>query len=140
MRNKTYTHFDSYEPKMENRFIVVFPEYFYIPSYVIHNTTRPSCSVRRDMISWNNITFDMYDPVGPSTSQAIMNGLSNLKKLDSYKLEILIQELGPVGDKVAEWKLIGEITYIDFGTLNWKSYEPVKITMGFKIEDCKLNY
>jgi hypothetical protein len=140
MKNKSNPLPNSYEPKMENRFIVVFPEYFYIPSYVIHNTTRPSCSVRRDMISWNNITFDMYDPVCPSTSQAIINGLSNLKKLDSYKLKILIQELGPVGDKVAEWELTGEISYIDFGSLNWESDEPVKITLDFKIEDCKLNY
>ena len=140
MRNKTYTHFDSYEPKMENRFTVIFPEYFKIDSYVIHDVCRPSCNVNKGAIDWNDMTFRMYDPVCPSTSQAIMKGLGNLRTMDSPDITILIKELGPVVDKVAEWELIGEITYIDFGTLNWKSDEPVKITMGFKTNSCKLNY
>lgn len=129
-----------FEPKTENRFVAKFPKPFNIPSFVIHNAKRPSFSNKKGTIVWNNMVFLMYDPIAPSTSQAIMEGIRELRKMDSYTLNITIQGMGPVGEVVEDWLVVGEIESIDFGTLDWKSTEPLTIALYLDVHHCILNF
>jgi hypothetical protein len=82
----------------------------------------------------------MYDPVSPSTSQAIMKGLEELRKRESKTININLQIMDPVGDIVEDWSLAGQILSVNFGDLSWEKDEPVKIYLVFKPTDVKLNY
>jgi hypothetical protein len=82
----------------------------------------------------------MYDPISPSTSQSIMYGLRELRKKDSQQIKVNIKLLGPVGDIVEEWDVIGEIDYIDFGHLDWSSGETLNIKVAMKVHYAILQY
>jgi hypothetical protein len=49
---------------------------------------------------------------------------------DFYKKNIDFYALGPVGDKVEQWKLVGAfISNAEFGDFNWNTSDPVEITL-----------
>ena len=129
-----------FEPKVENRFIVKIGKPFNIPPYVISSAKRPSFTKANNGIKWDDMVFTMYDPITPSTSQTIMEGLKKLENQESQSIEITIQVMGPVGDAVEEWKIIGEIDSIDFGRLDWKSDETLMIELYLKTQYVTLNY
>jgi hypothetical protein len=141
MQEKENKFFEPFEPKKENRFLVKFPEPFKIPQYVIHKANRPSFSITEyGTIIWKNITFSLYDPISPSTSGAIMEGLKELRKKDSQKLTIEIEILDPTGNVVESWNIHGNIDNINFGILDWSKGEPLYITIEFKVEYAQLNF
>ena len=86
------------------------------------------------------MVFRMYDFVSPSTSQVIQTGLQELKKMNDQRIEITMNLLGPVGDVVSEWIIIGELASVDYGKLNWESDEPLIVSLHFKIKSVTLNY
>jgi len=151
-----YTNF---EPKMKNRFIM---EIDGIPSYLIKTANRPSIqfevvtldhiNVKRKLKGkgeWQTLTITLYDPVVPSAAQAVMewvrlshesvtgrNGYS-----DFYKKNVTFNVLGPVGDIVEEWQLVG--TYIEganFGTLDWSTTDPVEIELTLRYDYAILQF
>jgi len=132
----------SFEPKTSNRFIVEFQSPFNIPLYSIHKISLPSFTKAHQFsrIIWDDIIVEFYDPVSPSTSQAIMEGLRKLREMDTQDITISIKMLGPVGDTVSEWLIKGEIDTINFGELNWKKDDVVNITMKIKTTSAILNY
>jgi len=141
METKETKTWPTLEPKKENRFVVNFPEPFKIPQYVIHKTSRPSFYITESgMIKWNNIAFILYDPISPSTSVAIMEGVKELRKKDSQNLVIGIEILSPVGDVVESWDIHGKINSIDFGVLDWKNGNHLNITIDFNVDYAKLNF
>lgn len=117
--------FTNWEPKMVNRFVMYIEG---IPSFLVRAANRPEIQngkVTIDHINvkryvkgrseWQPISVTLYDPIVPSGAQAVMewirlhhesvtgrNGYS-----DFYKKDITFNALGPVGDKVEEWKLKG---------------------------------
>lgn len=130
-----------HEPKVDNRFLVEFPEFFNIPEYVIHKTTRPSFKMERyGKMKWDDMVFTLYDPIAPSSAQAIMNGIKELNKKDSQVITVTLKLLGPVGDVVEKWSIIGEIDKIDFGKLDWKNDEQLLIKIYFKVSYCTLEF
>lgn len=131
------TDFVQYEPKKENRFIIEFGEPFKIPNYVIHRTTRP---IMISLDTWADMVFSMYDPISPSTSQALMDGIRELRKRDDKTIEVKIYILDPVGEKVEEWIIKGIVDNINFGVLDYKNDEPVSIDLYFKVINAILNY
>lgn len=122
------------EPKKENRYQVSFSEPFEIPQYAIKPTNRPSFNkTKNGVIVWDDMVFSMYDIIHPSTSAAIMEGIRELRKRDSYEMKITIEGLDPVGGIVERWIVTGEISRVDFGTLDWASDDPVTIKVYFKV-------
>ena len=72
-----------HEPKKENNFLVRFEGIFDINPNAVFRTTRPSLvSNGGKELKWSDMVFYMYDPISPSTTQAVMNGLELLVKLD----------------------------------------------------------
>ena len=140
-----YTNF---EPKLANRFIM---EIDGIPSFMIKTANRPKLEsevVELDHINlkrkikgksnWTDITITLYDPIVPSGAQAVMEWIRTSHEsitgrdgyADFYKKNIDFYMLGPVGDKVENWKIIGAwISSAEFGDVDWSSNDPVMISL-----------
>jgi hypothetical protein len=93
--------------------------------------------------------IELYDPIVPSGAQAVMEWVrlhhESVTGRDGYaefyKKDIIINVLGPVGDKVEEWILKGaQITEVNFGEMDWAKDEAMGITMKIQPDFCILNY
>ncbi len=112
--------FTSFQPKVSNRYVLYLDG---VPSFLIKKAARPSVKFNtitmdhmntqrkiQGKATWDDITLSLYDPIVPSGAQAVMEwirlgyesvtGRSGYS--DFYKKEIVINVLGPVGDKVVE--------------------------------------
>jgi len=140
-----YTNF---EPKLANRFIM---EIDGIPSFMVKTANRPKLEsevVELDHINlkrkikgksnWTDITITLYDPIVPSGAQAVMEWIRTGHEsitgrdgyADFYKKNIDFYMLGPVGDKVEQWKIVGAwISSAEFGDVDWSSNDPVMISL-----------
>ena len=136
------------EPKLANRFIM---EIDGIPSFMVKTANRPKLEsevVELDHINlkrkikgksnWTDITITLYDPIVPSGAQAVMEWIRTGHEsitgrdgyADFYKKNIDFYMLGPVGDKVEQWKIVGAwISSAEFGDVDWSSNDPVMISL-----------
>ncbi len=151
--------FTAFEPKTANRYIMIIDG---IPSYLIKSTKRPSLkqeAKKLDHINlqryvkgktvWDTMEITLYDPIVPSGAQAVMEWVrlhhESVTGRDGYaefyKKDIVINVLGPVGDKVEEWILKGaQITAANFGELDWTKDDPMSISLTIQPDYCILNY
>ncbi len=151
-----YTNF---EPKMKNRYIM---EIDGIASYLIKTANRPSISfevVTLDHINvkrklkgkgeWQDIEITLFDPIVPSGAQQVMEWVRTSHEsitgrdgyADFYKKDIDIYMLGPVGDKIENWKLKGAfINNAVFNDLDWASNDPSEISLTLSYDYAILEY
>ena len=151
-----YTNF---EPKMKNRYIM---EIDGIASYLIKTANRPSISfevVTLDHINvkrklkgkgeWQDIEITLFDPIVPSGAQQVMEWVRTSHEsitgrdgyADFYKKDIDIYMLGPVGDKIENWKIKGAfINNAVFNDLDWSSNDPSEITLTLSYDYAILEY
>jgi hypothetical protein len=140
-----YTNF---EPKMKNRYIM---EWDGVPGYMVKAAARPSINfepITLDHINikrklqgkgeWQDITVTLYDPIVPSAAQAVMDWVrlghesitGRRGYADFYKKDIDFYMLGPVGDKIEQWKIKGAfIVSANFGDVAFDSNEPATIEL-----------
>lgn len=127
----------SYEPKVNNRFIVYITNKkneIVIPAFVIKSINRPSIENNN---SKQIFSLTCYDPIVPSIPQCIKLLISKNEKLN-IKLNIL----GPTGDKIEEWQynncLISSVKYSE---LNWESIQqPSEIILYLITDTIILNF
>jgi hypothetical protein len=95
------------------------------------------------------LTLHLYDPIVPSGAQAVIewirlghesvtgrNGYS-----DQYKKRLTFHSLGPVGDKVEEWTLVGAfINNADWGNMDWANDAAVEISLTLSYDYAILEY
>jgi hypothetical protein len=151
-----YTNF---EPKMKNRYIM---EIDGIASYLIKTANRPSISfevVTLDHINvkrklkgkgeWQDIEITLFDPIVPSGAQQVMEWVRTSHEsitgrdgyADFYKKDIDIYMLGPVGDKIENWKIKGAfINNAVFNDLDWASNDPSDISLTLSYDYAILEY
>ena len=151
-----YTNF---EPKMKNRYIM---EIDGIASYLIKAANRPSITfepvvldhinVKRKLKGkgeWQDIEVTLYDPIVPSGAQQVMEWVRTSHEsitgrdgyADFYKKDIDIYMLGPVGDKIENWKIKGAfINSAVFNDLDWASNDPSDITLTLSYDYAILEY
>ena len=151
-----YTNF---EPKMKNRYIM---EIDGIASYLIKTANRPSIqfevvtldhiNVKRKLKGkgeWQDIEITLFDPIVPSGAQQVMEWVRTSHEsitgrdgyADFYKKDIDIYMLGPVGDKIENWKLKGAfINSAVFNDLDWSSNDPSEITLTLSYDYAILEY
>ena len=151
--------FTAFEPKLQNRFLMKIDG---IPAYLIKKIARPSITFNEVVLdhinvkrkikgkaNWENISCELYDPVTPSGAQAVMEWVRLHHESvtgrdgysDFYKKNIDIETLGPVGDVVENWRLMG--TYCQsaaFGDMDWTSDAPANITINIVMDYAILNY
>ena len=99
---------------------------------------------------WNTIQITMYESITPSAAQAVMEwvrlGHESVTGRDGYsdfyKKNITFNVIGPVGDIVSEWKIMGAmITEVNFGDYNWDDDgTPVNIQVTVQPDYCILNF
>ena len=99
---------------------------------------------------WNDVTLTLFDPITPSGAQATMEWVRLHHEsvtgrdgyADFYKKDIVLDVLGPVGDIVSEWVLMGAfIKTSDFGEYNWDTEaEAQNLTMTLGMDYCVLNF
>jgi hypothetical protein len=140
-----YTNF---EPKMKNRYVM---EIDGIQSYLVKAAARPSIqfevitldhiNVKRKLKGkgeWQDITITLFDPIVPSGAQSVMEWVRLSHEsitgrdgyADFYKKDIDFYMLGPVGDKIEQWKLKGAfISQANFGDVAFDSNEPATIEL-----------
>lgn len=134
-----------------------------IPSYIIKKTARPKMTQAKVKLphinvdryvkgksTWDEMSITLHDPIVPSGAQAVMEWVRLHHEsvtgrdgyADFYKKDIMINALGPVGDKVQEWVLKGcIITGVDFGDMDWSAdAEPADITITLQPDYCILSY
>ena len=151
--------FTPYEPKLQNRFILDIDG---LPAYVIKASGRPQIQFEEVELkhmnvsrfvagkgTWQTLDITLYDPVVPSAAQSVMEliRLSHESVTgrdgysDFYKKDVTINTLGPVGDKVEEWKLKGAwIQTANFGELNFDNVAPVEITCTLRYDYAILQF
>lgn len=151
--------FNQFEPKMKNRFIMYLDG---VPSYLIRKITRPTVTQEAKVLphinveryvkgktKWGTVQMTLYDPIAPSGAQAVIEWLRLHHEsvtgrngyADFYKKDIVVNMLGPVGDKVEEWILKGcLITEVNFGDADWSVDDPAEISLTVQPDYCILNY
>lgn len=151
-----YTNF---EPKRQNLWIM---EIEGIPSYLIKAASRPSLTfnvttldhinVKRKLKGkgeWADITITLHDPIVPSGAQAVMEWIRTSHEsitgrdgyADFYKRDIDLYMLGPVGDKIEQWKLKGVfISSVNFGSLDWATDDVATIELTLSMDYCILEF
>ena len=151
-----YTNF---EPKMKNRYIM---EIDGIQSYLIKAGNRPQINfevVTLDHINvkrklkgkgeWQDLEITLFDPIVPSGAQAVMEWVRLSHEsitgrdgyADFYKKDIDIYMLGPVGDKIEQWKLKGAfISQANFGDLDFSSNDVAEITLTLSYDYAILEF
>ena len=151
-----YTNF---EPKMKNRFIM---EIDGIQSYLIKAANRPSIqfekvtldhiNVKRQLKGkgeWQDIELTLFDPIVPSGAQQVMEWVRLSHEsltgrdgyADFYKKDVDIYMLGPVGDKIENWKIKGAfIQSANFGDVAWDSNDVSDITLTLSYDYAILEY
>ena len=144
-----YTNF---EPKMKNRYVM---EWDGVPSYMVKAANRPSIQFENVVLDhinikrklqgkgeWQDITITLYDPIVPSAAQSVMEWIrlghesitGRRGYADFYKKDIDLYMLGPVGDKIEQWKIKGAfIQAANFGDLAFESNDvaTIELTLSY---------
>jgi hypothetical protein len=151
--------FTAFEPKVQNRFYMYIDG---IPAYTIKKATAPSFNAGeivldhinvyrkvKGKVRWNDINVELYDPIAPNGSQAVMEWVRLSHESvtgrdgysDFYKKDIRFEILGPVGDIVGEWILKGAfIKEANFGDYDWANESYISLTLNLSVDYCLLNY
>jgi len=151
-----YTNF---EPKMKNRYIL---EWDGVPGYMVKAAARPSIqfeTITLDHINikrklqgkgeWQDITITLYDPIVPSAAQSVMEWIrlghesitGRRGYADFYKKDLDFYMLGPVGDKIEQWKIKGAfIQQANFGDVAFDSNDPATIELTLSYDYAILEY
>jgi hypothetical protein len=133
-----------------------------IASYLIKTANRPSIqfevvtldhiNVKRKLKGkgeWQDIEITLFDPIVPSGAQQVMEWVRTSHEsitgrdgyADFYKKDIDIYMLGPVGDKIENWKLKGAfINNAVFNDLDWASNDPSDISLTLSYDYAILEY
>ncbi len=148
-----------YEPKVQNRFIMQVQG---IPAFIMKKVNRPQLEcgeVVLDHINiirklkgkckWQDLTMTLYDPIVPSGAQSVMEWVRTAHEsvtgrdgyADFYKKSFDIFTLGPVGDKIENWTIVGAyIKTANFGDLDWSTETQVEIQLTIGYDYAVLNY
>jgi hypothetical protein len=152
--------FTAFEPKVQNRFILYVDG---IPAYLIKKASAPGFEANeivldhinvyrkvKGKIRWNDMSLELYDPIAPSGTQAVMEWARLAHESvtgrdgysDFYKKDLTMNILGPVGDVVGEWIIKGAfVKSANFGEYDWSSGEAAaSISMTIAMDYCIANF
>ena len=129
--------YGQYESKKQNRFLVQFPEELgEISGFCVSSISRPIWSPKN---GWGEFKIKMHDLIAPSISKQVFEAINNYKSLEDKCIEFSVQVLDPTGLIIDSWTINGEISFIDFGEMNYGSDDNVYITMIIEPEWITLN-
>lgn len=131
------------EPKRQNRWVVEFPADLEFAEWMVQTANRPTVNVSEVEIpfmnsstyvagrsTWDAISMQFIDPIGPSASQKVMQWIrqciehstGRMGYAINYKKNIVLKMLDPLGETVEKWLLQGAfVTSANFGSLDYSS-------------------
>lgn len=127
-----------FEPMRANRYLVTFPQSFNIPSYFIRTATRPSISVTDNQPFWDDMTFELYDPINPSMSRRIYELIEDQSIYGPIVLKL--QMLDPTGVVISDWTIYGRINSISYSDLDYSNDDITSIIMNMSVSNALLHY
>lgn len=151
--------FTTFEPKSSMRFVMEIDN---IPTFLIKAAELPKkqtgivvldhINIERKVkgkTRWQDINITLYDPIVPSGAQAVMEWMRTMHESvtgrngysDFYKKDIDFYQLGPIGDKISQWKVKGAwMSSIDFGNHDWAVEDAINITATLTYDFAILNF
>lgn len=152
----------SYEPLRKNRWLLRFPADLGIQEWWIQSAKRPAIKQKETEIpflntstwvigryTWDSMQVTLFDPIGPSASQAIMEWVRLHAESASgrqgyaagYKRDCELEMLDPTGVVVSKWILKNTMcTTADFGDLNYSQDDLANITITLRFDYAILAY
>lgn len=152
----------SYEPLRKNRWLLRFPADLGIQEWWIQSAKRPAIKQKETEIpflntstwvigryTWDSMQVTLFDPIGPSASQAIMEWVRLHSESASgrqgyaagYKRDCELEMLDPTGVVVSKWILKNTMcTTADFGDLNYSQDDLANITITLRFDYAILAY
>ena len=153
---------NTYEPLRKNRFVFRFPADLGIQEWTVESGKRPSLNQTATEIqflntstwvlgryTWQEMQITFRDPIGPSTSQAVMEWVRLHSEsvtgrqgyAAGYKRDVELEMLDPTGVVVSKWILKNVmVTDADFGNLDYSSDDLAEITMTLQMDYAILAY
>jgi hypothetical protein len=150
-----------YEPKRVNRFVAEFADELGIEVWKVQKFKRPSMKINSVPIkymnqqnyvagsfSWDEMQITLLDPIGPSTSQEVMEWIrlhaesltGRMGYAAGYKKDILLKSLDPSGIVVEKWTLEQcQIVSADFGENSHEEDGLTNIQLTIQPWRCILN-
>ena len=150
-----------YEPKRQNRFFAEFSNELGIEIWSVQKFKRPSMKINSVPIpylneqnyvagkyTWDEITVNFLDPIGPSTSQILMEWVrlhaesltGRMGYAAGYKKNIWLKSLDPTGVEVEKWFLEQcMVTGINFGDNDHESDALTNVELTIQPWRCILN-
>jgi len=150
-----------HEPKRINRFFATFDDTIGLEVWQVQKFKRPSLKINSVPIpymneqtyvagryTWDPVTVTFIDPIGPSTSQILMEWVrlhvesltGRMGYAAGYKKNITLTSLEPTGVEVEKWTLMDcQIVSIDFGENDYGNDELTNITLELQPYKCILN-
>lgn len=151
-----------YEPLKNNRWIMRFPSDLGINEWTLVSASRPHIQQSAKEIqflntstwvlgryTWQSINVTLRDPIGPSSSQAVMEWVRLHSEsitgrqgyAAGYKRDIELEMLDPTGVVVQKWILKNcMISDANFGNLSYSDDEVSQITMTIQPDYCVLAF
>ena len=151
-----------FEPKRKNRFILRFPSSLGINEWYVTSSKRPTAKINSVEIpflntstyvagrfTWDEITVQFKDPIGPSAMQALMEWFrlhaesvtGRMGYASGYKINLELEMLDPTGVVIEKWELQGcFITNLNGGDLNYSQDELATIDVTIRPDRCILIY
>ena len=152
----------TYEPLRKNRWILRFPADLGIQEWTLESAKRPQINQPAQEIqfintstyvvgryTWGEINVVFRDPIGPSTSQAIMEWVRLTSESVTgrqgyaigYKRDLELEMLDPNGVVAQKWILKNVfITVADFGDLSMSDDSLAEVTVTLKMDYAILAY
>jgi hypothetical protein len=151
-----------YEPKRQNRFLMRFPTDLGINEWVVQTASRPKITIGSQKInflntetyvagsfSWGEIAVKLLDPIGPSTTQAVMEWVrlvaesvtGRMGYAAGYKRNVDLEMLDPTGVVIEKWLLVNAFPLgYDGGSLGYTGDALSEVSFTLKMDRCILVY
>lgn len=149
-----------YQLKHANLFFLEFPGELGIESWQVQTSSRPKMNINPVDIPylnttyftagkylWEPLTITLIDPVGPSTSQQVMEWVrlhaesvtGRMGVAAGYKKDLVLKTLGPSGITVEKWVIYQcMITNVDFGENDHANDQLQMVTVTVQPDWCVL--
>lgn len=153
---------NTYEPLRQNRFIFRFPSDLGIQTWTVESGSRPGITQGVTEIqflntstyvlgryTWDTLNIVFRDPIGPSTSQAIMEWIRLCSESITgrqgyaigYKRDVELEMLDPSGAVAQKWILVNCWPSVaNFGQLSYSSDALATVTVTLRPDYCILAY
>jgi len=151
--------FTNFEPKLKNRYIMNIDG---INAFLIKTMARPSLESEevalphmnvtryvKGRTQWQPLEITLYDPIVPSAAQQVIEWVRLHHESvtgrdgysDFYKKNITFNLVGPVGDIVEEWELVGAyIQSANWGDMSFEDSTPVEIALTLRYDYAVLKF